>query len=74
MYYERNDTPALARTSNLNEELGQVNLYICFFTADPLCSFFLGRVYIFGQNWHAHAKFNAIQEVQYSRNCIRNYS
>lgn len=24
MYYERNDTPALARTSNLNEELGQV--------------------------------------------------
>lgn len=24
MYYERNDTPAQARTSNLNEELGQV--------------------------------------------------
>lgn len=24
MYYEKNDTPALARTSNLNEELGQV--------------------------------------------------
>eukprot|EP00026_Physarum_polycephalum_P000972 Phypoly_transcript_00973.p1 GENE.Phypoly_transcript_00973~~Phypoly_transcript_00973.p1 ORF type:complete len:1149 (+),score=209.12 Phypoly_transcript_00973:246-3692(+) len=24
MYYARNDTPALARTSNLNEELGQV--------------------------------------------------
>lgn len=24
MYYEENDTPALARTSNLNEELGQV--------------------------------------------------
>jgi len=25
MYYEENDTPAQARTSNLNEELGQVN-------------------------------------------------
>lgn len=24
MYYERNNTPATARTSNLNEELGQV--------------------------------------------------
>ena len=24
MYYEKTDTPALARTSNLNEELGQV--------------------------------------------------
>ena len=24
MYYEENDTPARARTSNLNEELGQV--------------------------------------------------
>ena len=23
MYYEVNDTPAMARTSNLNEELGQ---------------------------------------------------
>lgn len=25
MYYELNDTPAMARTSNLNEELGQVS-------------------------------------------------
>jgi len=24
MYYEETDTPAVARTSNLNEELGQV--------------------------------------------------
>ena len=24
MYYEPNNTPALARTSNLNEELGQI--------------------------------------------------
>jgi phospholipid-transporting ATPase len=24
MYYIENDTPAMARTSNLNEELGQV--------------------------------------------------
>ena len=26
MYYEESDTPAMARTSNLNEELGQVLL------------------------------------------------
>ena len=25
MYYYENDTPAMARTSNLNEELGQVS-------------------------------------------------
>lgn len=25
MYHEETDTPALARTSNLNEELGMVN-------------------------------------------------
>ena len=24
MYYDKTDTPAMARTSNLNEELGQV--------------------------------------------------
>lgn len=26
MYYSETDTPAMARTSNLNEELGQVRL------------------------------------------------
>jgi len=30
MYYEPNDTPAMARTSNLNEELGQVNNILLF--------------------------------------------
>lgn len=29
MYYEPNDTPAMARTSNLNEELGQVSNVNC---------------------------------------------
>ena len=28
MYYDENDTPAMARTSNLNEELGQVSILI----------------------------------------------
>ena len=36
MYYEPTDTPAMARTSNLNEELGQVSnmllLYIYIVT------------------------------------------
>ena len=27
MYYLGNDTPAMARTSNLNEELGQVSAF-----------------------------------------------
>ena len=27
MYYSETDTPAMARTSNLNEELGQVSSY-----------------------------------------------
>jgi hypothetical protein len=27
MYHEESDTPAMARTSNLNEELGQVSGY-----------------------------------------------
>ena len=31
MYYAETDTPAVARTSNLNEELGQVSLNL------PLC-------------------------------------
>jgi len=28
MYYDETDTPAMARTSNLNEELGQVWQYL----------------------------------------------
>lgn len=28
MYYDETDTPAMARTSNLNEELGQVLQYV----------------------------------------------
>jgi hypothetical protein len=30
MYYDENDTPAMARTSNLNEELGQVNKILTY--------------------------------------------
>lgn len=29
MYYPETDTPAMARTSNLNEELGQVSRFKC---------------------------------------------
>lgn len=40
MYYEKSDTPARARTTTLNEELGQVTkaILIKFF------SFFLGSI------------------------------
>lgn len=38
MHYEPTNTPAMARTSNLNEELGQVNtavtvFHVCFIDA-----------------------------------------
>lgn len=32
MYHEPSDTPAMARTSNLNEELGMVSLVRCIET------------------------------------------
>ena len=34
MYDESTDTPALARNSNLNEELGQVYTYVCTYIID----------------------------------------
>ena len=34
MYHEETDTPALARTSNLNEELGMVNTILSDKTGD----------------------------------------
>lgn len=38
MYYAKNDTPALARTSNLNEELGQVeSLLVVSAIAQTIC-------------------------------------
>ena len=37
MYHEPTDTPAMARTSNLNEELGQVRLFLIF-VFKKLCS------------------------------------
>ena len=37
MYHAETDTPALARTSNLNEELGQVIGYLCFLSAYINC-------------------------------------
>ena len=35
MYHEETDTPALARTSNLNEELGMVNTILSDKTGNP---------------------------------------
>ena len=35
MYHEETDTPALARTSNLNEELGMVNTILSDKTGTP---------------------------------------
>ena len=37
MYHEESDTPAMARTSNLNEELGQVsNSFVILLDNDRL--------------------------------------
>ena len=37
MYYDENDTPAMARTSNLNEELGQVRIQSLFKNTTIVC-------------------------------------
>lgn len=39
MYHEETDTPALARTSNLNEELGMVNTILSDKTGAPQLNF-----------------------------------
>lgn len=36
MYYEATNTPALARTSNLNEELGQIQYIFSDKTGKPM--------------------------------------
>ena len=41
MYYDENDTPAMARTSNLNEELGQVSKYLLNFQQYRFYLFYL---------------------------------
>ena len=41
MYHEETDTPALARTSNLNEELGMVNTILSDKTGAPCNAHFL---------------------------------
>lgn len=38
MYHEESDTPAMARTSNLNEELGQVRGSYCLLSDPHSCS------------------------------------
>lgn len=46
MYHEETDTPAMARTSNLNEELGQVSIIRYFSNYTKKCylsSLTLGR-------------------------------
>lgn len=43
MYYAETDTPAMARTSNLNEELGQVLLRFVF----HICEHMLHLIYPF---------------------------
>lgn len=63
MYYSETDTPAMARTSNLNEELGQVgssplllaketenNLFNIINSWHFFLSFFSGEVPVFWQN------------------------
>ena len=45
MYYDENDTPAMARTSNLNEELGQVNKILTYVhSGNSLLHSFSGEV------------------------------
>lgn len=73
MYDEETDTPAMARTSNLNEELGQVSrtqlelssAHKCF----PWLVSFLGQVHFLGQNGYSHTEYHGFPEVY---NCWHN--
>lgn len=67
MYDEETDTPAMARTSNLNEELGQVSstqfelssVHKCF----PWVILFLGQIHFLGQNWYSHTEYHGFPEM-----------
>ena len=59
MYHAETDTPALARTSNLNEELGQVIRYLSIACAH-LCS---GDASLLGQDWDPHQEHYAVQNM-----------
>lgn len=76
MLYEPTNTPAMARTSNLNEELGQVYIYIYFILCTYLkeisfkvfCfSFLSGEVHFLRQDRNSHLQRDAVQEMHYCR-------
>lgn len=63
MYYHETDTPAMARTSNLNEELGQVRAIECGMMAAndvknqllDLCSTFRSMLAVCEQGLKIHS-------------------
>lgn len=64
MYCEEKDTPAMARTSNLNEELGQVLVgEVEVIWSSRLPMIISGEIHSFGQNWNSDSKCDGIQEV-----------
>lgn len=54
MYYSETDTPAMARTSNLNEELGQVG-------SAPYSGFSSGN----SDTWLTHLASDCLFQVKY---------
>ena len=66
MYHEETDTPAMARTSNLNEELGQVNpnRNYCVTNYFRCCSLCLidssGALHLLRQNGNVNKEYHGI--------------
>jgi hypothetical protein len=54
MYHEESDTPAMARTSNLNEELGQVEESSKYKDSDSACSILAMIIRCFGRSISTH--------------------
>lgn len=87
MYDASTDTPALARNSNLNEELGQVRLSLHVFSfpsvcprtldhtpssaASPHTAHSIGEVHLLRQDWDTDRECDGIQEVHSSRTNIQ---
>jgi len=53
MYYEPNDVPAVARTTTLNEELGQIEYIFSDKVSLILCVLLITLLHI---DWHSHTK------------------
>lgn len=74
MYHEESDTPAMARTSNLNEELGQVKYILSDKTGTltrNIMEFKMAS--IAGEIYSASSDFNRLQQLAATNSTVREF-